>query len=319
LDSLIGDWYRQTADNDLQYWGLDYPPLTAYVSWIYGVFASYIYPDLVQLHTSRGIESPAGKVYMRSTVLLADILIFIPAFTYCLESLLVKSKVISKPQEKWKFTSLLLLLACLSSPSTILVDHGHFQYNGVCIGLSLWAIVAIFHGKDVVGSVLFCLALNFKQMALYYAPVFFFILLRKCIEKMTYMKSFYHLFKIGISVIFTFVALWWPFCVYAAENETCGSSLLHVLSRQFPFSRGIFEDKVANIWYCLSILCDFRQFFSIPQMARLSLCLTLILIAPIGYDLLIKKNTPTRSVLALLNCSLAFFLASFQVTMYFYI
>lgn len=29
----IGDWYRATPDNDLQYWGLDYPPLTAYHSW----------------------------------------------------------------------------------------------------------------------------------------------------------------------------------------------------------------------------------------------------------------------------------------------
>lgn len=23
----VGDWYRNTTDNDLQYWGLDYPPL----------------------------------------------------------------------------------------------------------------------------------------------------------------------------------------------------------------------------------------------------------------------------------------------------
>ena len=29
----VGDWYRETADNDLMYWGLDYPPLTAYVSY----------------------------------------------------------------------------------------------------------------------------------------------------------------------------------------------------------------------------------------------------------------------------------------------
>ena len=26
----IQDWYRETKDNDLLYWGLDYPPLTAY-------------------------------------------------------------------------------------------------------------------------------------------------------------------------------------------------------------------------------------------------------------------------------------------------
>eukprot|EP00954_Amorphochlora_amoebiformis_P007705 598177-Amorphochlora_amoeboformis.AAC.2 len=30
------DWYRNTTENDLQYWGLDYPPLTAYVSWGFG-------------------------------------------------------------------------------------------------------------------------------------------------------------------------------------------------------------------------------------------------------------------------------------------
>ena len=28
----LGDWYRQTTQNDLMYWGLDYPPLTAFVS-----------------------------------------------------------------------------------------------------------------------------------------------------------------------------------------------------------------------------------------------------------------------------------------------
>lgn len=29
-------WYRQTQFNDLDYWGLDYPPLTAYLSQIHG-------------------------------------------------------------------------------------------------------------------------------------------------------------------------------------------------------------------------------------------------------------------------------------------
>lgn len=30
------DWYKNTSDNDLNYWGLDYPPLTAYHSYIMG-------------------------------------------------------------------------------------------------------------------------------------------------------------------------------------------------------------------------------------------------------------------------------------------
>jgi anti-sigma-K factor RskA len=32
----VSDWYTNTTDNDLQYWGLDYPPLTAYHSWLFG-------------------------------------------------------------------------------------------------------------------------------------------------------------------------------------------------------------------------------------------------------------------------------------------
>jgi len=30
------EWYKQGPNNDLRYWGLDYPPLTAYHSWLCG-------------------------------------------------------------------------------------------------------------------------------------------------------------------------------------------------------------------------------------------------------------------------------------------
>lgn len=32
----IHQWYFNSTDNDLMYWGLDYPPLTAYLSWVFG-------------------------------------------------------------------------------------------------------------------------------------------------------------------------------------------------------------------------------------------------------------------------------------------
>ena len=32
----VAEWYHDTENNDLQYWGLDYPPLTAYHSKICG-------------------------------------------------------------------------------------------------------------------------------------------------------------------------------------------------------------------------------------------------------------------------------------------
>lgn len=32
----VKDWYTNSTENDLNYWGLDYPPLTAYHSWLMG-------------------------------------------------------------------------------------------------------------------------------------------------------------------------------------------------------------------------------------------------------------------------------------------
>lgn len=31
------EWYENTKDNDLLYWGLDYPPLSAYFSYFVGI------------------------------------------------------------------------------------------------------------------------------------------------------------------------------------------------------------------------------------------------------------------------------------------
>ena len=71
----LSRWYTY----DLQYWGLDYPPLTAYVSWLCGVVGAWIEPSWFALDESRGIETPGSKIYMRATVLVFDALIYIPA------------------------------------------------------------------------------------------------------------------------------------------------------------------------------------------------------------------------------------------------
>lgn len=44
----ISEWYSPTPENDLQYWGLDYPPLTAYHSWLCGKMCA-VFPA-TQLH-----------------------------------------------------------------------------------------------------------------------------------------------------------------------------------------------------------------------------------------------------------------------------
>lgn len=299
------------------YWGLDYPPLTAYVSYLFGLIAHQVYPDLVVLHESRGHESIYGKSFMRATVIVSDLFVLFPAVTFLI--LTIYQKILKK---SYQFETLYLMILCL--PCLLLIDHGHFQYNGVSIGLALLGATAILEQRYIFGSIYFCLALNFKQMLLYYSPVFFFSLLRKCYEagyngsassttRFNFMSAFWQLFQIGSTVILSFAALWLPFCASLSSDHTCPQTLLEILTRLFPFSRGIFEDKVANIWYTLSVPIDFRTMTDTSSLVRYALILTLIFLIPVGVSLLRKPLTPLLIMQSLVVSSLAFFLASFQV------
>ena len=121
LSLPLGDWYRTTAINDLLYWGLDYPPLTAYVSWIFGCMSQYIYPALTQLTVSRGHESVPGKTFMRASVLLCDALIFLPAIVGTIYSMMPSpsSRHPGQPpmMTAWKSSLFYWILAAFLCPS----------------------------------------------------------------------------------------------------------------------------------------------------------------------------------------------------------
>ncbi|KAF3449630.1 hypothetical protein FNV43_RR10361 [Rhamnella rubrinervis] len=114
----IKEWYANTTLNDLSYSGLDYPPLTAYQSYVHGLLPRFFHPESAAIFTSRGHESYLGKLLMRWTVLSSDAhaLIFFPS------------------------------------------------YNCISLGLTVGAIASVLSDKDLVASVLYCLALSHKQV-----------------------------------------------------------------------------------------------------------------------------------------------------------
>lgn len=422
----INEWYWHS----LEYWGLDYPPLTAYVSWACGWVAHNVgslhdgkmleekneidndadvdtsvkyantsnhddddvcqisdddveciqstpeedeeedegkhkidehrgglsaLKNLVALHSSRfGYEDALGKMYMRFTVLLLDLLIYMSAVLTITKRLsgtksssndqrqssTFKNDIVStsdQQQQMW------FLLTALTQPALLLIDHGHFQYNTTSLGLALWSFYFMTQTPSicpVFGSVLFSLALNFKQMELYHAPAVFAYLLGRCVcnedntkqqqqllQKPWILKFVGKFCALGISVILTFVVLWLPFAIYPQESLSIKfhlDGIRQVLKRLFPFERGLFEGKVANIWCALSVKpFSIRSRVSPDLLPLAATGLTLVMILPACFLLYrigerSSKYTPKKNLEFLLwgsaSTSLAFFLASFQGT-----
>ncbi|KIJ59031.1 glycosyltransferase family 57 protein [Hydnomerulius pinastri MD-312] len=327
----IQQWYTY----DLQYWGLDYPPLTAYVSWLCGRVGAVIDPSWFALQTSRGIETSGSKLFMRVSVVALDALLYVPAL-YAFARTWHGTRS-SRTQHA-------ALVTLLFHPALLLIDFGHFQYNSVMLGFTLLAMNAFANGFDLVGAVFFVLSLGFKQMALYYAPVIGAYLLGKCIylEPVNGARLFV---RLALVTVFSFMVLFAPFLPPFAPLSSLGASI----SRIFPFARGLFEDKVANFWCFTNVtVLKWKRAFDGKEalLVKASAVLTALGFSPAVAGLLWggcktrlteltssdKKqgdtsatttaplkipNTPTPILpllpYALLTTSMSFFLFSFQV------
>ncbi|KAF9971210.1 Glucosyltransferase-like protein [Actinomortierella ambigua] len=291
LHQPVGLWYWYT-DN---WWGLDYPPLSAYTSWLVGYIGNMINPEWYAWKTSRGFESPEAKEFMRISVLLFELAVYTTSvFVFTRRWLVNKS---------WTRQHTLLLLVLLQ-PGLILIDHGHFQYNAVMLGLTVWAVDCYLGDQDVLGSVFFCLALSFKQMALYFSPAVFGYLLGKSLRQ-GFIGCIWKLIKLGVTVLATLGIMFAPW-LQSKED------ILQVAQRIFPVFRGLYEDKVANIWCALNVVVKLRDLFDIQTLVRFSTLATLVAFLP-SCVALIARPTKRGLVYGLVNCSLSFFLLSFQV------
>lgn len=283
-------WYRDAPGNNLTYWGLDYPPLSGYASRAAGAALRYADPRAVALEASHGYESPRSRAAMRASVLVADALCFIPAVVWCASR---------GPGDEVEG----VLAFVLSLPPLILIDHGHFQYNGVSLGLFVASAAAMASDWHAVGAMLFSLSVYFKQMSLYFAPAVAAYLLAVMARKRPLVTMVNFALRVFSAIVATTVAVFFPWLPYDLE---------HVLRRIFPVARGLFEDKVANVWCTLSLLYKFKEKFPNSQMLRMcSLC---TLLACIPFCIAVAMR-PTRKQLLLSSAgtSLAAYLLSYQV------
>ena len=322
-------WYF----HDLQWWGLDYPPLTAYHSWILGKIGSFINPSWFALYLSHGLDDPDLKVYMRATVYISEHFVYVPAVIICVRHLARLHNI-----NTWE--AAIALTAILMQPATILIDHGHFQYNTVMLGFFVAAVSSILAGRALWSCLFFVCALGFKQMALFWAPAIAAYLAGSCLfPKIDIVR----LLGIAVTTLGSFVLLFLPHLLGTAYDSYRGIALpsdaalpplldslpikldekaaywpyivqiAQAIHRIFPFSRGLFEDKVANIW-CTIHASGVHKLHNYDQglLSKAALGLTLASIIP---PCLIIFLRPKKELvpLALATTAWGFFLCSYQV------
>lgn len=325
----VTHWYF----HNLQWWGLDYPPLTAYHSWILGKAGSFINPSWFALYLSQGSDDPELKVFMRATVYVSEHLVYVPAIIICGRHLARLHNI-----NAWEAS--IALTAILMQPATILIDHGHFQYNTVMLGLIVAAISSMLAGRALWSCLFFVGALGFKQMALFYAPAVAAYLAGICLFPKINIVRF-----IGVAIVTlaSFVLLYVPLLLgtfydkyrkVPLPSDVTLPSLLSAIPfplseqawyypylvqltqsihRIFPFARGLFEDKVANVW-CAVHASGLHKLHQYDQglLSKAALGLTLVSILP---PCLIIFFKPKRELilLAFATTSWGFFLCSYQV------
>lgn len=289
--------------------------------------------DWFMIHQSRGLDDHDLKVFMRATVIVSEYLIFIPAATICVRHLGRLAGI-----STWE--SSIALTAILMQPATLLIDHGHFQYNTVMLGFVVASISSMLGGQPLWGCVYFVAALGFKQMALFYAPAVFAYLLGICLFPRINIVRF---LGIALVTVASFAVLFLPILLgglydahrniplpstvelppllsslpfHVSEKAWYYPMLLQLtqaIHRIFPFARGLFEDKVANIWCAIhtSGIHKLYQYDS-ALLSRAALGLTSLSILPACIIIFLM---PRRNILpwAFASVSWGFFLCSYQV------
>lgn len=212
-------------------------------------------------------------------------------------------------------------------------------------GFTLLSLNFLASGNDILGAVFFVLSLGFKQMALYYAPAVGSYLVAKCIHlgpaegcvslafislavTQTFTIRSRLFLRLALTTVMAFVLLFAPFLPPFSPLLT----VLHPITRIFPFDRGLFEDKVSNFWCASNVVLKWKNIASPGLLVKISTVFTALGFAP-GVTLLLRtgfqqraasgkpehKASPRTSpmlpllVYVLLTSSLSFFLFSFQV------
>ncbi|KAI9310274.1 glycosyltransferase family 57 protein [Dichotomocladium elegans] len=217
----LSQWYTENTS----IWTLDYPPFFAWFEKFWSFFARYADPAMLVVDNLE-YASPATIVFQRVTVIVSELILYWSVNRYV-------HYFGNKPIHRLVAGSIFL------HPGLLIVDHIHFQYNGVLYGILILSIVEAKRNNLLLSGILFAALLNFKHIYLYMAPAYFVYLLKAYCFTRAGRFSLRRFMMLGGSVATVFAISLGPFI----------HQIPQLLGRLFPFTRGLCHAYWApNFW-----------------------------------------------------------------------
>lgn len=186
-------------------------------------------------------------LFQRGSVILTDCLLVYAAY-----------RCISGPVTKLvpPGVRLAVFLLMVFNVGLFIVDHIHFQYNGILLGVLLLTCDSIQRGQDERVTFYFSILVLMKHLFATMAPVLAVYLLKRSLDlsidtqtfSLSFVKCAYLLSRHALIATICVAAAFGPFLHAGGFSQ-----LTQIASRLFPFSRGLVHAYWApNVWalYC---------------------------------------------------------------------
>lgn len=201
---------------------------------------------------------------------------------------------------------LMSLGSILLKPDVILIDHGHFQYNSLILGLILMSFYYLLNKNYYLCCVFFTISIHCKQMSVYYALAFLAGLIGSLVAdyRTNNSRILGEIVKFASIVLIVSVLIWLPFI-------TTGSVTL-VLEAIFPVYRGLYQLKVQNFWCITDVLIKWQNWLSKELLVIICFALSTIFSIP-AMLCMIYEASRKNLVIGFYTISMTFFMFSYHV------
>ncbi len=310
---------RQWYYDKTSIWTLDYPPYFAYFEKILSYFAHY-YDETILVLQAAPFASSSALLYLRLSVIVSDLVLLYATYSYV-------NYAYSHSNNKAIISYILVVF----NAALLLVDHIHFQYNGLLLGILILCIDCGNRKQYWKMAVYYSILVLMKHLFVYVAPAIgFYLILQHCDRG----RDVVRVLILGIIAIANLALAFAPFVLLPNSYALDFDMIQQIFRQLFPFGRGLlhaywapnvwamyyFVDKVISIVMknnnsktTSGIIGEYPTQYLVTITPVTTLVLNILFIVPSLYYLCSHSSRSNSLVKMVLYCSFTSFLFGYHV------